>query len=266
MNPSRNGISVWAAAAQTIERPRLRHRMTIAYDTLAPDYARHRDGFRYVVAVLEELLQRSPGQTVLEVGCGTGIYSAAMAEAGADVVYGMDPSRQMLRQAPACEEVVYLQGAATDLPLADHALDMIFSINVVHHIENVCDYFREAFRVLKPGGIFCTATDSEAIIERRVPLSRYWPATVPVELERYHGLETMRGQMAALGFIDIDGCEEGVTFTLSDAAAYRDKAFSCLQLISEEAFREGLRSMESDLRSGPLQCASELAFLWAQRP
>jgi len=240
--------------------------MTIAYDTLAPDYARHRDGYDYVLAVLEALLHRSPGQTVLEVGCGTGVYSVAMAETGADVVYGLDLSRQMLRRAPARGGVVRLQGAATALPFVDHALDMIFSINVVHHIENIGDYFREAFRVLQPGGMFCTATDSEAIIKRRVPLSRYWPATMPVELARYHDLETLRGEMAALGFVGIDGCEEGMSFTLSDAAAYRDKAFSCLQLIPEDAFQEGLRSMESDLRSGPLQCASELAFLWAQRP
>jgi hypothetical protein len=73
-------------------------------------------------------------------------------------------------------------------------------------------------------------------------------------------------EMAALGFIGIDGCEEGTTFALSDAAAYRDKVFSCLQLIPEDTFKAGLRSMESDLRAGPLQCASELAFLWAQRP
>ena len=240
--------------------------MTIAYDTLAPGYARHREGYGYVIAMLERLFERSPGESVLEVGCGTGVYSAAMAESGASTVYGMDLSRQMLRQAPAHKRIVYLQGAATNLPFADQALGMIFSINVVHHIQNIGDYFREAFRILKPGGMFCTATDSEAIIKRRVPLSRYWPATVPVERERYHGLEKLRAEMAALGFAGIDGCEEGMTFTLPDAAAYRDKAFSCLQLIPEDAFEEGLRSMESDLRSGPLQCASELAFLWAQRP
>jgi len=240
--------------------------MTIAYDPLATDYARHREGHEYVIAVLERLFERSPGESVLEVGCGTGVYSAAIAESVASTVYGMDLSRQMLRQAAAHKRIFYLQGGASNLPFADHAIDMIFSINVVHHIQNIGDYFREAFRILKPGGVFCTATDSEAIIKRRVPLSRYWPATVSVELERYHGLENLREELTASGFIGIDGCEDGMAFALSDAAAYEDKAFSCLQLIPEDAFWEGLRSMESDLRAGPLPCASELAFLWAQRP
>ena len=72
--------------------------------------------------------------------------------------------------------------------------------------------------------------------------------------------------MAALGFCDIDECDGSMNFTISDVEAYREKAFSCLQLISEDAFARGLQAMESDLHAGPLQGTSELAFLWAKRP
>ena len=240
--------------------------MTIAYDTIAPSYARHRDGYAFAIAILNRLYGKAPGGSVLEVGCGTGVYASAMADAGAGAVYAMDLSHQMLRQAPVRERIVYLQGRATDLPFADQTLEMIFSVNVVHHIRDIDEYLRESFRILKPGGVFCTATDSEAIIKRRTPLSRYWPVTVPVELERYHDLEMLRGNMGALGFCDMDECEGRMNFAISDAEAYRDKAFSCLQLISEDAFARGLQAMESDLRASPLQGTSELAFLWAKRP
>jgi len=237
-----------------------------AYDAIAPSYARHRRARKFVVEILDRLHGKSPGGAVLEVGCGTGAYAAALAESGSRTIYAMDLSRRMLAQAPEHDPIVYLQGSAANLPFADQALDMIFSVNVVHHLDDIDDYFRESFRTLRPGGILCTATDSEAIIKRRAPLSRYWPSTVPVELARYHDLEMLREAMAAAGFCRMDECEGRWEFAVTDVGPYRDKAFSCLQLISEEAFTGGLRAMESDLRTGALEGASELAFLWAERP
>ncbi len=237
-----------------------------AYDAIAPSYARHRSARKFVVEILHRLHGKSPGGAVLEVGCGTGAYAAALAETGSRTIYAMDLSRRMLAQAPEHDPIVYLQGLATNLPFADQALGMIFSVNVVHHLDDIDDYFRESFRTLRPGGILCTATDSKAIIKRRAPLSRYWPSTVPVELARYHDLEMLREAMAAVGFCRMDECEGRWEFAVTDVGPYRDKAFSCLQLISEEAFTGGLRAMESDLRTGALEGASELAFLWAERP
>jgi ubiquinone/menaquinone biosynthesis C-methylase UbiE len=238
----------------------------IAYDAVASAYARHRGGHGFIVEILQRLHRESPGDAMLEIGCGTGAYASALAQMNAPTVYAMDLSLQMLRRAPAGDTVAYLQGRAARLPFADGTLDMVFSVNVIHHLRNVAPYFRESLRILRPGGIFCTATDSRAIIERRKPLSHYWPETVPVELERYHALETLRAEMAAAGFCPMGECEGRSEFSVSDIGAYQDKAYSCLQLIEEEAFLRGLRAMESDLRLGPIHGASELVFLWAKRP
>lgn len=237
----------------------------IAYDSVASHYARHRASHAFVVEIVHRLHGKSPGGAVLEVGCGTGDYASALAPVCGSTICAMDLSRQMLHRAPRRDSVAYLQGRASSLPFADGALDMIFSVNVIHHLESVAHYFRESLRVLRRGGIFCTATDSQAIIERRQPLSHYWPATVPVELKRYHSLTTLRGEMAAAGFGRMGECEGRSEFCISDIDAYRDKAYSCLQLIPEEDFARGLSAMASDLRHGPLKGASELVFLWAER-
>jgi len=237
----------------------------IAYDAAASRYARHRGGHAFVAETLESLHAITPGGAVLEIGCGTGVYASTLARVCGSTIFAMDPSQQMLRRAPADNTVVYLQGRASRLPFADATIEMVFSVNVIHHLKSVGDYFRESYRALRPGGILCTATDSRAIIERRNPLSRYWPATVPVELKRYHPLETLRGEMAAAGFGRVEECEGRSEFSISDIDAYRDKAYSCLQLIPEEAFVRGLSAMASDLRHGPLKGASELVFLWAAR-
>jgi len=239
--------------------------MTANYDSRAPDYARHRAALPFVVENLLRLRGQSPGGALLEVGCGTGDYAATMARSGTCTVVALDPSLNMLRHAAPSGAAVRVQGSAESLPFADATLDLVYSVNVVHHMQSVTPYFRESFRILRRGGIVCTATDSEAIIRRRNPLARYWPDTVPVELARYHDIGILDTEMRAAGFAEVETREDRSAFSIPDAGPYRDKAFSCLQLISEDAFARGLRAMESDLRGGALEGVSELVFLWARR-
>lgn len=236
-----------------------------ARDTNARSYARHRLGQPYVVDILRQLARNSPGKAVLEMGCGTGAYAASLAADNALEIFGMDLSLQMLRRAVVDERVTYVQGRATELPFADAAMGMVYSVNVIHHLRALDGYFREAARVLGHGGVLCTATDSSAIIERRVPLSHYWPETVPAELERYHDVGRLRARMEAAGFRDVAQCEGRAEFSITDDEAYREKAFSCLRLIPEDAFKRGLSAMQADLRLGPVKGASELIFIWGVR-
>lgn len=240
--------------------------MPAVYDNVAPEYARHRSAQPFVVEALRELHARAGGGALLEAGCGTADYAASLADSTAATVYALDPSREMLRRGARHDGLLRVQACAGSLPFADAAFHMIFSVNLIHHIQEVGPYFEESFRALKPGGILCTATDTETMIRRRDPLSRYWPATVPLELERYHPIDALETALMAAGFRNPRSSEGSATFPITDAAPYRDKAFSCLGLISEEAFAKGLQAMESDLRAGPLEGTSELVFLWAERP
>ena len=211
--------------------------------------------------MLARIHGHAPRDAVLEVGCGPGAYVDALSGLGAHPAFGMDPSRGMLERTRARGRVAYLRGDAARLPFADRSLAMIFSVNVIHHVADVRAYLREAFRVLVPGGIVCTATDSEAIIRRRDPLSRYWPATIAPELERYHRIERLHEEMSAAAFDRIETREAGARITIDDAAPYRDKAYSCLELITQAEFRRGLDAIERDLRNGPLEGRSELVFV-----
>lgn len=239
--------------------------MPATYDTKAPAYARHRSRQQFVVETLARLRARAPGDELLEVGCGTCDYAAFMARSVTGAVYALDPSLGMLRHGARGDRLFRLQGDAVALPFADDSLDMIYSVNMIHHLALAGPYFEEAARVLRSGGILCTATDSEAIIRRRNPLTRYWPATVAVELARYHDIADLEAAMAAAGFGPPSKHEGRETFTVVDAGPYRDKAFSCLGLIPDADFVRGLDAMETDLEAGPLEGASELLFLWAER-
>ncbi len=53
--------------------------------------------------------------------------------------------------------------------------------------------------------------------------------------------------------------------TIQDIQAYRDKAFSSLYLISQEAFERGIQRMEADLLQGPIPAISRYLLLWGRR-
>jgi ubiquinone/menaquinone biosynthesis C-methylase UbiE len=161
--------------------------------------------------------------------------------------------------------VTYQQDRAEDLGFAGASFDLVFSVNVIHHVVDRRAYLEQAFRVLAPGGEICTATDSAWIIRHREPLSRYFPETVEPELARYPRITDLRAAMARAGFVALDEQTVECTYPLADIQIYRDKAFSALHLISEEAFRRGLERMERDLESGPIQCTPRYTLLWGTK-
>ena len=119
--------------------------------------------------------------------------------------------------------------------------------------------------MLNPGGRACTVTDSEWIIRHRTPLAAYFPETVTVDLERYPRSDQLYQAMRAAGLLELAEHQVESPFQLTDAQAYRDKAFSSLHLISEEAFERGLQRMERDLEAGPILGISRYVLLWGAK-
>lgn len=237
------------------------------YDRLAADYARHRRAHPEVLRSLLAKGEIKASSLVLEVGCGTGNHIAALRDAAGCAAHGMDPSPGMLAEAAQrASGVTLVPGRAEELPFADGAFDLVFSVDVIHHVTDRAVYFREALRILRPGGRICTATDSAWIIRHRRPMAVYFPETVPVELARYPDTAELKRLMEAAGFAAVEEEQVEFPYALTDIGPYRDKAFSAMHLIPEEAFRRGLARMEADLAQGPLQCVSMYAMLWGRKP
>lgn len=239
----------------------------IDYDSLAENYARHR---QVHPALLQALLAEgslNAASTVLEVGCGTANYIIAIEQRVRCVCWGVDPSEQMLARARARVSTVTLSAARAEaLDAPDGSFNLVFSVDVIHHVTDHRRYFDEAFRVLKPGGRLCTATDSEWIIRNRQPLSTYFPATIEPELRRYPSIEALRVEMRAAGFHAIRERAVEFAYPLTDSGPYRSKAYSALHLIPQEAFERGLSRLEEDLRAGPVQAVPRYTLIAAAKP
>jgi len=115
-------------------------------------------------AFRERLLQPArirPGESVLDIGCGTGSLAIAAkrytGESGS--VHGIDPSERMIDRARrkssrANLDVAFSVGFAQSLPFPAARFDLVLSTVMLHHLPRVArlDALREARRVLKPDG------------------------------------------------------------------------------------------------------------------
>jgi ubiquinone/menaquinone biosynthesis C-methylase UbiE len=239
----------------------------IDYDQTAHEYAAHRQLHAGVFGDLCERGRLEPSSIVLEVGCGTGNYVRAMADRYQLAAYGLDPSVGMLTRARAHPESVgWVLGRAEQLCFSGGTFDLVFSVDVIHHVSDKATYYGQALRLLRPGGQVCTVTDSEEIIRRREVLSGYFPETVEVELARYPRIAHLEAWMAAAGLVQIDVVTVEEPYEVTSAQPFRDKAYSSLHLISEEAWRAGLEQLEHDLARGPIWGVSRYACVWGCKP
>lgn len=239
----------------------------IDYEQLASEYARHRSINPEVLKGLLVTSRIDGSSKVLEVGCGTGNYTLAVQEAAGCSCWGIDPSEEMLSKANTQSTTVdFSIGRAETLDYPADFFDLVFSVDVIHHVRDRAAYFQGAYRVLRPGGRICTVTDSEEIIRNRETLSVYFPETVEMELARYPRIGKLRQTMEETGFESITECIARHHGHLTDIQAFRDKAFSSLHLIPERAFQRGIERMSRDLRRGPISFQERYLLLWGRKP
>jgi len=109
---------------------------------------------------LRTALEPEPGETMLEVGPGTGYYTVSVARrlGPGGTLHAFDLQQEMLdhmlrrAQAEGIDNVVARQGDARALPYPDATFDAAFLVTVLGEIPDQDGALRELRRVLKPGG------------------------------------------------------------------------------------------------------------------
>jgi SAM-dependent methyltransferase len=250
----------------------------IDYDQHAQEYSRHRRAYPGLVEHLASLVPA--GGVVVEVGCGTANHLRGVVElvtdtapGGLGAAIGLDPYPAMLEIAASANRadrpVHYVRGTADDLSALDiepGSADLIFSVDMVHYLDDPIVFIDQAWTYLTPGGSFCTATDSEWIIRNRLPMTEYFPGTIPIELGRHHAIADLQRIARQRGFIDVADRLFGEEATLTDATRFRDKANSVMHLLPEEEWRAGLARLEADLTRGPVPSTNRTCLVSARKP
>ncbi len=155
-----------------------------------------------------------PGDSVLDVGCGTGeVTLAAKARAKQGNVYGIDPAPEMIavarnKAARKKLDIDFRVGVIESLPFVDASLDVVTSSLMMHHLPEDLKArgLAEIYRVLKPGGRLLIA---DFMRPTGAFLNHLFIAfTRHQRLQK--GIEDLQGLLTNAGFRQITQAEEKV--------------------------------------------------------
>jgi 2-polyprenyl-3-methyl-5-hydroxy-6-metoxy-1,4-benzoquinol methylase len=141
-----------------------------------PLYVEEREGrvltFERHLRPLEKIAPPGNGRRLLDVGCHVGVFVEIAARHGWDA-WGVEPSHWAAAQAQQAGLQV-VEGTLSTVGFEDASFDVITMWDVIEHVECPSTEVRQAFRLLKPGGVLAVHTmDMDSLFARL--MGRRWP-------------------------------------------------------------------------------------------
>ena len=176
------------------------------FDDVAEAYDRFRPG--YPAALIDEACSigdLATGSRVLDIGCGTGKLTAALAERGL-VVEAVDPGPRMVQIARRYVPTARFHVASfEDVELASGAFDAAFSAMAFHWVAPEVSWSKAA-RVLRPGGLLALLWYINGSTELDAALLAVWRAVLPEAADwpsrddptMWEGAQRRRGNVSEL--------------------------------------------------------------------
>jgi 2-polyprenyl-6-hydroxyphenyl methylase / 3-demethylubiquinone-9 3-methyltransferase len=161
----------------------------------------------YFGGVLAKLGIDPSGTTMVDIGCGGGLFAEEFARLGAHVI-GVDPSVSSLDTARSHGTAMgvsidYRAGTGEQLPLDDASVDIACCVDVLEHVDDLDAVLSETARVLRPSGVYLFDTINRTARSRLVviKLLQEWRLTawMPRDLHAWDHFITPDELRAALG-------------------------------------------------------------------
>jgi ubiquinone/menaquinone biosynthesis C-methylase UbiE len=227
------------------------------------------DGLRDLwVGAFRSAVPAGPRLRLLDIGCGTGRFTALLAEAFGSPTIGIDGSPAMLRERalPAGLPVAFASADATALPFRAMSIDVAL-LSMVYHLlaaaAVAAPAVAELHRVVRQGGSVLIRTPTLEIVDR-ISWLPFFDGARALDEARLPPRAAIVATFEAAGFAPhthriIE--QEFARSPLQALEKVRRRPFSTLRLLSDEVFAAGLARYEAHCRGaapGPLMEALEL--------
>jgi SAM-dependent methyltransferase len=216
----------------------------------------------------------SSGAPVLEIGCGPGVITTAMARQDV-TVWAIDSLQEMVERTKAMahraglgSRVFAQVGHVDNVPFAEATFDLVVLIGVSEWLESLPGPLREIHRVLKPGGHLIVSADNNWPLHQIVdPV--FNPALKPLKswvgrILRAAGLRARRPRFHAysLGEFDDELSTAGFDKIAGQTLGFGPFTFCNRRMLNEEAgWKLHLRLQELADRGVPLLRSAGLVYL-----
>jgi len=239
------------------------------------DKTRTAGGIDIILKAMEEGTLPLSEQVLVDAGCGTGLYSAALVNEvkrieAVDLNEGMLGMAQGKLQAEEEQgRIRFHQAAINSLPLPDKSVDAVMINQVLHHLPDDADsgwpehkkVFNEFFRILKPGGRLIINSCSPEQLELGFWFYHLIPDAIKAVQEKTIRLEKIAEQLHEVGFLShrhevpLDLILQNEAYFQFDSILDPDwrRGDSIWSLVEDEILANVLEKAEDLMKSGKLE-------------
>jgi ubiquinone/menaquinone biosynthesis C-methylase UbiE len=231
------------------------------YDSIGSTYGATRRADPAIAQELARLVGCGSNSRFLDVACGTGNYTCALAATGGEW-HGTDISEVMLKQAvEKNSNIEWTVGSVERLPYQDRFFDGAVCSLAIHHFAELDTPFREVWRVLNKGRFVIFTAFPEQM--QSYWLCHYFPEMMRRSSEKMPSKQSVVASLDLAGFEIVSVNPFFVTNQLQDLFLYsgkerpefyldpaiRENISSFASLCTAEELEHGLLALRADIAS-----------------
>lgn len=226
------------------------------FTKIAQDYDKGRAGedIGFWVKETERFASLDCNSLILDMGCGTGIYTLGIKAHIKTTICGLDPSVGMLEQAnKKASNIHWFNSVGEYLPLRPRIFHCIFSSQVWHHIVDKQTTADECGRILRIGGTMVIRTISHEQLRKKM-VFKFFPEILKNQLRVYPSNEDFCTYFSRAGFASTE-CH---TYSLERYQAASEfieiatkKLWSMFRPITQKGLERGVEELRRFERENP---------------